>query len=474
VRKSFLATGKPYAQDAIRGVTQLLNDYAAKWAGLYRDACEATHVRGEQSEEVLDLRMGCLNERLSNLRALTDVFATATDEVVEHGVEAAHALTSLDGCSDIKQLKSLIQPPDPGAKARVEALRRELGQIKAVHDAGRYVNALNRLTPIVDEARSLKYRPLEAEALARMGTAEAELGRMADAEKTLDEALRVAIASRHDDLLPEISSWQVWVLGYERRAPDAERWKQLASATIERVGATNSVAYAWLLNNIGAMYQIQERYAESLEYYERARAIKEKELGTDDPDFAASLGNIALTLSKLGRHEEALRMNDRCLRIYRRAMGDQHPRVANELHNRGEILSADGKYAEALAAYEAAKRILEREFGPDSALVAYTLTGIGESLVDLDRPREAVPLLERALDIRERSDRDNARLGETEFALARATHGAHPQQSSQYLALARRALDHYRAASTSSKSLEEVDAWLKRHDASKAIETASN
>ena len=49
---------------AFRGVTKLLDDYAAKWAGLYRDACEATHVRGEQSEEVLDLRMGCLNERL--------------------------------------------------------------------------------------------------------------------------------------------------------------------------------------------------------------------------------------------------------------------------------------------------------------------------------------------------------------------------------------------------------------------------
>ncbi|HEY2732287.1 MAG TPA: serine/threonine-protein kinase, partial [Polyangia bacterium] len=48
VRKAFRATGKPYAPDAIRGVTGLLDDYAAKWAGLYRDTCEATHVRGEQ------------------------------------------------------------------------------------------------------------------------------------------------------------------------------------------------------------------------------------------------------------------------------------------------------------------------------------------------------------------------------------------------------------------------------------------
>ena len=38
---------------------------------MYVEACEATHVRGEQSAEVLDLRMACLHEWLDGLRALT-------------------------------------------------------------------------------------------------------------------------------------------------------------------------------------------------------------------------------------------------------------------------------------------------------------------------------------------------------------------------------------------------------------------
>jgi tetratricopeptide (TPR) repeat protein/tRNA A-37 threonylcarbamoyl transferase component Bud32 len=472
VRKAFLATGKPYAPDAIRGVSKLLDDYATKWAGLYRDACEATHVRGEQSEEVLDLRMGCLNDRLSGMRALTDVFSSATGEVVEHGVEAAHALTPLDGCSDIKQLRSLIPPPDQAVKTRVEALRRELGQIKAVHDAGRYVSALDRLRPIVQEARSLAYRPLEAEALARMGAAEAELARYADAERTLDEALRVTVASRHDDLLPDISAWQVWVVGFQRRWGEAEHRMQFANATIERNGSSNSVVYAWLLNNIGAVYHLQERYAESLEYQQRARMIKENTLGTDDPDVATSLGNIALTLSALGRHDEALNMNDRCLRIFRRAMGQEHPRVANELHNRGEILAADGKFDKALTAYEEAKRIWAREFGPDNPLIAYALTGIGRSLIELDKPREAMPLLERALALRERLDQDSGRLGETEFALARALAATHPQ-SQQSVVLAHKALDHYREASSSSQTLKGIEAWLRKRDAPRAKDLAA-
>ena len=44
---------------------------------MYVDACEATHVRGEQSAEVLDLRMACLNERLDDLRALSQAVPRA-------------------------------------------------------------------------------------------------------------------------------------------------------------------------------------------------------------------------------------------------------------------------------------------------------------------------------------------------------------------------------------------------------------
>ena len=39
---------RPYADDAWARVSSALSAYAEDWAGMHRDACEATHVHGEQ------------------------------------------------------------------------------------------------------------------------------------------------------------------------------------------------------------------------------------------------------------------------------------------------------------------------------------------------------------------------------------------------------------------------------------------
>jgi tetratricopeptide (TPR) repeat protein len=462
VRLAFAATGKPYAPDAIRSVFEILDDYARKWIGVYKDACEATHVRGDQSEDVLDLRMGCLNDRLSGMRALADVFSGATGEVVEHAVDAAHALTPIDGCSDVKQLKSLIPPPDPTVKARVEGLRRELGQIKAVDDAGRYAAALEQLKPVVDEARTLGYRPLEAEALLRMGRATGELGENVGAEGIFEQALHASVASHHDDLLAEISAWLVWVVGFQGRFSDADRWRRFAEAAIERSSVQESIAYSWLLNNVGVIYHLQGRVPESLEYQRRALAIKEKVLGPDDPDVAVTLGNMALTLNSLNRSAEGLSTVDRAMRILKRALGESHPRIADGLSNRGEILLSLGRPAEALAGYQDARRIWEREDSQDNPALAFALSGIGRSLTALYRPREALAPLESALAIRKRHGADGTLIGETEFALAIALWSGH-RDLDRATALALSALAHYSSVSTSGVEKEQIRSWLATH-----------
>jgi tetratricopeptide (TPR) repeat protein/tRNA A-37 threonylcarbamoyl transferase component Bud32 len=461
VRKAFLATGKPYAPDAIRGVTTLLDDYAAKWVGLYRDSCEATHVRGDQSAELLDLRMSCLNDRLGGLRALTDVFSTATGEVVEHGIEAARALSPLDGCSDAKQLRSLIPPPDPKIGVRVEQLRRELAQVKAIHDSGRYKLAVERLNPIVQEAQTLGYRPLEAEALARLGTIEGELAQFSEAETTLQAALNASLGSHHDDLLTEISAWLIWLTGYQRRFEDADHWRRFADATVERGNSDNTIGYSWLLNNVGVVYHLQGRLSESLEYQKRAQLLKQKVLGPNDPDVAISLANLSLTLSALGRLTEALAASDASLRILERTLGNSHPRVASELNNHAEVLLNLENPAEALREYRRALEIWEREVGPSDLTAAYALTGIGRSLVALKRHHEAIAPLERALRIRQTVDADPGRLAETEFALATALDG---DRRVAAVPMARRALEHQNLVQPKSVEAQaKISKWLAIH-----------
>src|SRR5262249_9017531 len=55
VREAFLRTKLPYAAPAADGFLRAVDEYARGWTTMHRDACEATRVRGEQSEELLDL-----------------------------------------------------------------------------------------------------------------------------------------------------------------------------------------------------------------------------------------------------------------------------------------------------------------------------------------------------------------------------------------------------------------------------------
>src|SRR5262249_41620812 len=117
IHRAFLATGKPYAEDAFRGMKRALDLQTQAWVAMNTDACRATRVRKEQSEAVLDLRMGCLQRRLEEMQALTDLFAQADGQVVEKSVEAAGALVPLRSCSDLAALASQVKPPQDAASA---------------------------------------------------------------------------------------------------------------------------------------------------------------------------------------------------------------------------------------------------------------------------------------------------------------------------------------------------------------------
>src|SRR5690606_26358309 len=83
-RDAFLATRAPFAAYAWDQVEARIGRHAGAWQSMYREACEATHVRGDQSSAALDLRMACLDRRLRELSALLAVFAEADARTVEN------------------------------------------------------------------------------------------------------------------------------------------------------------------------------------------------------------------------------------------------------------------------------------------------------------------------------------------------------------------------------------------------------
>jgi tetratricopeptide (TPR) repeat protein len=239
---------------------------------------------------------------------------------------------------------------------------------------------------------------------------------------------------------------------------------RFANSTIERSNGTQSIVYAWALNNMGSIYHLQGRLTEALEYQQRARVIKEKVLGPDDPDVAGSLGNVALALNAIGRSTEALDICNRAIQIAQRSEGATHPNVASELSNRGEILLSLQRFPEAFKSYEEALVIFRREFGADNPMVAYALSGEGRALIGLGKLDEARPALERSLAIRRQLDPDDHRLAETEFALARTMETGR-SASDRAIVLARRALSRCDRLPGTKRQQAEIAAWLVAHGA---------
>src|SRR5204863_4797606 len=47
IEKAFLATGNKRAAQALASTTALIDGYVARWVGVHKEACEATHQRNE-------------------------------------------------------------------------------------------------------------------------------------------------------------------------------------------------------------------------------------------------------------------------------------------------------------------------------------------------------------------------------------------------------------------------------------------
>jgi tetratricopeptide (TPR) repeat protein len=460
LHEAFLKSGKSYAKDVWATTSRSLTNYARAWADMYRENCEATVVRKEQSEEVRDLRTSCLSERLGGLRALTDVFSEATGEVVENAVSASNALASLDRCADVPLLRAVVRPPeDLGTKQKVEGLHKRLAQLKARFDAGQWRNGTQDARTLVEDARVVGYEPFVADALALLGSISCKSDNAADAERAYVESFRVADASRHDEVRAESAVMLVYVIGFQlSRFRDAREWAQTAAAVLQRLGG-HELLRAWLHNDLGAVYFAEGQGEAAVRSMRESIEEKKKALGPQHPDVGVSEGNVAIFLAELGRYNEALVHIERSLALLEGGLGAAHPDLALQLANHGEILNALGRPREALRSFERAREIWERELGTEHRSLADALTGIGVSYLAEGDPKQALTPLERAFEIRVNKETNPSKRAETEFALARALWALNRDRSRAH-SLAVQAREGFQRADAKVRLIE-IEGWLR-------------
>jgi eukaryotic-like serine/threonine-protein kinase len=458
MRAAFLSTGKAYAAKAWDGASQILDRYARRWTDLYVEACEATHVRGEQSAEVLDLRMACLREGLEDLGALVRMFRHPTAEVIENAVGAANALGNLERCENIELLRAVVQPPtDPETRALVDGVRSQLVEVRALCRVGRIHDGLAAAAPLERAARELHYGPLLAEVLLALCRLPEEQGAVEEAARLSEEAVLTAISCRHEEAAAEAAALLVGHVSMDTGR--AEIWSRIAEALLLRIGG-HDLLWGWLYTNRSSVRAKQGRVIEALEDARLSVAAKERALGPADSDVAMSIGNIGVFLDELGQLPEAVEHCRRAVEMGEAGCGRDHPRIALMLSNYSELLSRSGLWDEATDAAVRALAIFEREADPDGLFVFVALVALGLAHLGAGKTAEACPLLERANRIGEARAPTVAHRAQARFALARALWEADRGRAMALATTARREYAGSPQTPATERELRGLDAWL--------------
>ena len=354
LEKAFVATGNKGATQALAGTAALLDGYAARWSGLFKETCEATHVRGEQSAEVLDLRLSCLDEHLASVRALVDTLTSADASVVDKAVGAAAALPSLDRCNDTIALRAIVKPPeDQTTRRKVAELRERVATVAALTSAGRCEQATRIGRPIKEAAAQIGYLPLHAEASFALGRRFDDCVDTKDALADLEDAVMSAEASRYDEIAVEAAGWLAST--HANRMHDvrtARLWLRLAEAILARFPGHPLQRSPPGHVPGGGPAQRRPPGGRALPGAARARDTGGA-VGPASIDVAMSANNIAIVLHELGRDQEAEPHIRRVLDITRHTFGDDSGQYALASVNESEILTGLGRFE---AAHEAIER----------------------------------------------------------------------------------------------------------------------
>jgi tetratricopeptide (TPR) repeat protein/predicted Ser/Thr protein kinase len=403
VRGALAGTGRSYAGATAERVAAILDAYAGSWTAMRHDVCEASRS-GRVRKDLAALRDECLDRRLGQLRAVSEVLAEKPDvEVLDRAVQASSALTPIASCADTEALSARVPPPeDPALRARVAAIRPRIDRIEALFHAARYQDGLALAGPVANEAKSLPYPPLEAQTQFWLGELRDATGDYV-AARSLFEDCAVAAAEGKDDVLAA-TAWAriLYVVGERQHHLDeAALVRELGRTALARVHDDEAMA-EWL-NAEGLLLARQMKLDLAIADYERVIAIDEKVYGPDRPELAHAFNNLGSVYADTGALQKAAATLERALAISEKALGPEHPEVASTLNNLGLVHKDLGDYPRALADHERALTIRERALGPDHPLVATSLSNLCRTHLYLAELARARPECARAIAIREKA-----------------------------------------------------------------------
>jgi len=383
------ASGRPQAPATFARLSHALDQRTGTWLVALDGACRA---RGEQTQELFDRRMLCLDRRNDETRALIEQLSQPLDgETLDKAVAAVGKLGSVADCADGEALLGVQAPPH---NAHAIELERRLDRATALDTLGKYQEGLALVTPIVAEARGLHYLGASADALYETARMQDGLGRYPEAESAAYDAIAEAGRAGDDVLAARAMLLQVFITNDEEGKPDvATALARAAEGLVARVGRpeiTASLAYYR-----GGILYAQGKLAEAHDQLEHALAINSV-LPGDRLAAARTLNTLSLVDGDNGHVREALASQQQAIAIYRDELGPEHPDTLTMVTNLGMIETRLGDDEHAREHYHQAIDAIERVFGRDHAQLVAPLSDLASLEADEGNLELALSLEQRA------------------------------------------------------------------------------
>ncbi|MBK6918159.1 MAG: tetratricopeptide repeat protein [Deltaproteobacteria bacterium] len=387
-----------YAADTRTRVLASLDAWSQAWAQAHVEACEATRVHHEQSDEALDLRMACLRARAGELNTVTDLLAAGDDAVLERAVELTLGLGPLEGCADASALRERTAPGDsPQQRAAIDDVRARLEQARLQSRAGRHEAALELAEQARADALAIDHPPLHAEAELAVGMLLDALDRPEPARASFERALDTALAHRAQHTAASAAVELTSLLSNENGSAEPSMWLARTALGLAQGDGSDPRLVADAMLVYGEVFADRELELEAEPYFAGALTQLEQAVGPEHPDLIGVLIANAQLLHVLGRIEQCNAYLQRALAIAEAAFGPDHPKVASALTQLGWSALGDGHIDEALADFDRGLAIVEAAYGPNHDRVWSMMGMRATALGELGRLDEAASATEEAL-----------------------------------------------------------------------------
>ncbi|NBD08271.1 tetratricopeptide repeat protein [Corallococcus sp. c25j21] len=404
-RAAFLATGLPYAAQAWEQLAAVLDAHTAQWQSLRTEACLA--MTGEAAASARQTA-ACLDARLWQLAAVTEVLEKADAQTVQNTRPLAASLEGLAGCRDTSGLAIRPQPPD-SLLSRVEAARHKLAQARAHLVARRFTDGLAVTSALLEEQQGLGYKPLEAEVFLAHGELLEQSDKPKEAESALYEAVWAAEAGRDDESVARAWLELIFVVGEAQYRPaDAEKLIRHARSAVERLGRERFPDLTTLLHlRLASLREQQGNLAEAEKEAVQGLEFSRRRNGPDSLHTASLLHEMGRIRMVQNHDNESLEFHLQALELRKRLLGPDNPELVASYNRVASAYLHVGKRAAAVDIWRTALALHEASHAPENTLLATALLNLAAALRIEGRQEEVAPMLERARAIFERTRAPN-------------------------------------------------------------------